>query len=135
MSYRTTRQRTRLRMQRQFATQRGGGALPRVIVGRGADAAAAEHHVAAAEGVAQRVGDQGSVVAHIARPRQGQAASGEQLDHLGQVRIAALARKDLVADDDQGEARRVHALTAVAAGRRDTRRINASHCCAQKPRP
>ena len=48
-------QRARLRVQRQRHAQRGGRALARVVVGRGADAAAGEHQFAAGEGVAQRL--------------------------------------------------------------------------------
>jgi hypothetical protein len=83
--------------------QRGRGALAGVVVGRGADAAAAEDDVAAGEGLAQRGGDARPVVAHVARPGQRQAARRQQLDHLGHVLVLALAGQDLVADDDEAE--------------------------------
>ena len=83
--------------------ERGRGALPGVVVGRGADAAAREHDVAAGERIAQVGGDARRVVADVARPAQRQAARGQQLDHLGQVLVVAFAGEDLVADDDEAE--------------------------------
>jgi hypothetical protein len=78
-------------------------ALARVVVGRGADAAAAKHGVAAGEGIAQRGGDEPAVVAHVAGPGQRQAARAEQLDDFGQVLVLPLAGEDFIADDDQTE--------------------------------
>ncbi len=48
-------------------------------------------------------GDALGIVTDVAGPGQAEAARGEQLDHLRQVLVGALAREDLVADDDQAE--------------------------------
>jgi hypothetical protein len=93
----------RLRVQHQRHVQRRRRALPGVVVGRGADAAEGEDEVAAAEGVAQCLRDQAPVVAHVACPGQRHPARAEQLDGLGQVPVATLAREDLVADDDHAD--------------------------------
>ena len=98
-------------MQRERHAERGGGALARVVVGRGADAAAREDEVAARERVLQVGGDARRIVADVARPGERQAARGEQLDHLGQVLVGALAGEDLVADDEKAD---VHASGVLA---------------------
>ena len=67
------------------------GALAGVVVGRGADAAAGEHDVAAGEGALQVAVMRSGVVADVLGPGQLQAARGQQLDHLGQVLVGALA--------------------------------------------
>ena len=105
----------RLGVKHQLGAERRGGALPRVVVGGGADAAAGEHQVPAGEGVAQHGRDALAVVAHVTRPRQLQAARGQQLDDLGQVLVLALSGEDLVADDDQTDVH-VEAGPAIAAG-------------------
>ncbi|MCY1378872.1 hypothetical protein D9M69_665400 [compost metagenome] len=74
-----------------------------MVVGRGADAAAAEHHVATGKGFAQRRRDAVAVVTDQAHPGQRQTTLRQQLDDLGQVFVAALAGKDFIADDDQTE--------------------------------
>ena len=64
-----------------------------------------------------------AVVTGIAGPLQRQSARGQQLDDLGQVLVLALAREDLVADDDQADvdaqvgAPGVRAAAAASASR------------------
>ena len=110
------------RVQRERHAERGGGALAGVVVGRRADAAAREDDVAARERLPQVGGDARAVVADIARPREREATRGEQLDHLRQVLVLALAREDLVADDD-----RPKFMAREAAARWRRRRPDARH--------
>ena len=65
-----------LRVQHQRAPQRRGRALAGVVVGRGADAAAARTPRRRGEGVAQVGGDALAVVAHVARPGERRPRAG-----------------------------------------------------------
>ena len=89
----------------QRHAERGGGGLPRVVVGRRADAAEAEHDVAAGEGLAQQRGEPAAIVAFVARPGERKAARAERRDDVRQVLVGALAGEDLVADDERTDAR------------------------------
>ena len=100
----------RVRLERH--TQGGCGALARVVVWRGADAAGAEHRVARGEGAAQRGGDARRLVAYVFGPGQRLAVVGQDFDALGQVFVAAAAREDFIADDDEAEHRGVHGLSS-----------------------
>jgi hypothetical protein len=90
-------------MQHERDAERCRCALAGVVVWRRADAAAREDQVGAGERVLEIGGDATGVVADVARPGQGETARGEQLDDLGQVLVGALAREDLVADDEKSD--------------------------------
>jgi hypothetical protein len=60
------------------------------------------------------LGDARAVVAHVAHPRQRQAARRQQFDHLGHVLVLALAGQDLVTHDDQAELRGRHATNLLS---------------------
>ena len=96
-----------LRVQLERALQGPASALAGVVVGRGANATTGEHHIRAGQGAGQRGRDAFRVVPHIVGPAQAQAPACQQLDHLGHVLVGALARKDLVANDDEPENRRL----------------------------
>ena len=83
--------------------ERGGRGLPRVVVGRRADAAEAEHEVAARERVAQQRRQAVAVVADVMRVVEREPARGERLDHVRQVAVLPLAGQDLVADDQRAD--------------------------------
>jgi hypothetical protein len=69
-------------VQRQRQAQRLGGGLAGVVVGRGADAAEAEHDVAAGEALAERLHQARALVAHVAHRGQPQAAGLEESSTL-----------------------------------------------------
>ena len=79
--------RDRLRMAHERHAERRGRGLPRVVVGRRADAAEAEHEVAARERVAQHRGEALAVVADVVRVVEREPARGERLDHVREVLV------------------------------------------------
>src|SRR5438067_9940958 len=82
----------------RYATRRRD-ALARVIVGRGADAAEAEHDVARRKAAAKRLGQALRIVAEILSPGKPQAAARERADQKAEVFVLALSDQQLVADD------------------------------------
>lgn len=93
-----------LGMQRQRQIQRRGRRLAGVVIGRAADAAAREHHVA--RGKAAPVGGHQRIalVGQEFRPAQLHATRGKQFDDLGEMLVLPAARQDFVADDDEADA-------------------------------
>src|SRR5690606_6289066 len=89
--------------QHELDAERGGRRLSRMVVRRGTDAAAAEDGVLGGEGSAQQSGDCRAVVADEMRPCQCEPAAAQHLDDARKMAVLALARDDLVADDDQSE--------------------------------
>ena len=79
-------------------------------------------------------GDALAVVADVARPGEREAARREQLDHLGQVLVGALAGEDLVADDDRGRSSCGDAAAAGSAGER-RQRLGRGRQRRRAPRP
>ncbi len=80
-----------LRMQFQRHIQRRRRALARMVVRRGADAAAGKHDIAACQGASQGGGDARRIVADAFRPAQLQAARLEKLDDLGKMLVNPFA--------------------------------------------
>src|SRR5262249_2333099 len=102
----------RLRMGHERNAERRGSRLARVIVGCRSDAAETEYGVAASEAFGERRGEPAPVIAFVACPREPPALRGERLDHVHEMRIAPLARQDLVADDERAEVHRTLAFEA-----------------------
>ena len=94
----------RLGMPFQANAERSGGRLPRVIVRRRADAAEAEHDIAAGEGLAQRGRQRVAIVALVTRPVEHEPARGERRDDVREVTVLPFAGEDLVADDQRADA-------------------------------
>jgi hypothetical protein len=67
------------------------GRLPRVIVGRRADAAEREHDVAAVERFREESRERIAIVAFVVGPREREAARRERRDDVREVAIGALA--------------------------------------------
>jgi hypothetical protein len=93
----------RIRMQDQVDARRRRGRLSGVVVGRVADAAAAEDDVAAGEAATQDVRQTLAIVAVIQRPVERQPARGEQLDDFGEMLVLTTAKGDFVTDDDRAD--------------------------------
>src|SRR5712692_1285555 len=93
----------RIGVQLQADSQGGGGALPRVIVGCRADAAAAEHDIARGKAARERRGKPRRIVAEVMRPAEPQAALRQRLDEESKVLVLALADEYLVPDDESAE--------------------------------
>jgi hypothetical protein len=74
-----------------------------MVIGRGADAAEAEHHVAGGQGALQRGGEPRRIVALVFGPGEAQAALLERADQEAEVLVFAFADKELVADDQRAE--------------------------------
>src|SRR5450830_666153 len=92
-----------LRVQYQLDAQGLGRALARVIVGCGTDAAGGENHVTGCKSTLQGGRDALWRVAYVLGIVELQATRLEQFNHLGQMLVGTLARKDFIADDDQAE--------------------------------
>nr|GEU28068.1 hypothetical protein [Tanacetum cinerariifolium] len=90
-------------VQHQRQAQRIGRGLARVVVGRGADAAAAEHDVVGGKRALQRGRDARRIVAQHLGPVQLQAARGQDVHDFREVLVDAPAGQDFVADDDQSD--------------------------------
>ena len=101
----------RLGMALERHAERRGRCLARVVVRRGADAAEAEHDVAAREGVAQHVGETRAIVAEVLRVVEHDAARPERRDDVRQMLVRALAGEDLVADDQRADGARARLRT------------------------
>lgn len=71
-----------------------------MVVRRGANAAKAEHQIAAGQAVAQRRQQARRVVAQILRPGQLQPTRGQQFDEFGQVFVLTFAREQFVTNDE-----------------------------------
>lgn len=80
-----------------------GRALAGVVVGSVADAAEAEHDVAADVGLAQGFDDERGIVADDAAPFERQPALGERFHGVAKVAVLAFAAEDFVTDDDRAE--------------------------------
>ena len=80
-----------------------------MVVGRGAYAAAGEHHITrltrGRERTRQRGGDTRRVVAYIVCIGQLLTTCGQQLDDFGEVLVGAFAGQNFIADDDEAEVR------------------------------
>src|SRR6185436_2321622 len=92
-----------LRMELQSNLQGFRSALPRVVVGRGADTAEAEHDVLRREAALERAGKPRRVIAQVMRPRKAQAALRQRADQEAEVLVLALSDQQLVADDECAE--------------------------------
>ena len=82
-----------------FHTRGRGGALTRVVIGRRADPAKAEHHVARSQCAFQRRRNALRTVADIFTPREFEPARTKHGDELRKVLVLALATHDFVSDD------------------------------------
>ena len=91
--------RHRLRMAHKRDAQRRRSGLPRVVVGCGADAAETEQQVAARKGIAQQRGETLAVVAQVVDEVRCKTAHRQCFDDVRQMLVGALARQDLVPDD------------------------------------
>ena len=89
-----------IRMQFQHHAGGIGGALARVIVRRGADAAEAENDILRRQRAFQRRGDQRRFVGQILAPRQLEPALAQRRNDRRHVLVLPLAGHDFVADDD-----------------------------------
>lgn len=91
-------------VQRKRNTQRFGGGLAGMVVGRGAYAPAGKHDIAAGKtapvGRHQRV----AVVRQELGPGQLHATGAEHLDHFRKMLVLAASGKDFVAHDDKTDA-------------------------------
>ena len=88
----------------QRHAERGGRGLPRVVVRGRADAAEAEDDVAARECLPEHGCERVAIVALVARPVEPETLSRERGDDVREMTILALARKDLVTDDQRADA-------------------------------
>ncbi len=108
------RDRDRMPLERHAEGERRG--LPRVVVGRRADAAEGEDEIAAAERIAEGGGERIAIVTLVARPGEPESARGKRLDDMGEVTILALARQNLVADDERADAGWGHVWNGIGRG-------------------
>ncbi len=92
-----------VRMQHQIDIQRLRYCLPGMVVGRVADAAEAEDHIAGSQSAPERGGDARTLVAEVLDPGQAQASQRKQLGNLRKVPVDAFSRQDLVTEDDRPE--------------------------------
>jgi len=95
-----------LGMEHEFACQRRGRGLARVVVRSRADSATAEHHLRSGETAAQRFGQQRAFVRQVLGPAQTQAARRQQFNDALQMPVRTLARENLVTDHEQTETQR-----------------------------
>ena len=93
----------RLRVQGECHAKRARRALSGMVVRRCADAATGKNHITRSESARQRRCDAPRRIAHIVGVRQLQAARVQPLNDGRQMLVGALARHDLVADDDQAK--------------------------------
>src|SRR5688572_4836699 len=96
-----------LGMRNQRHTERGSRSLARVIVGRSADAAEAEHEVVARERCAKERNEARAIVAEVVDFVDLAPARAERLDQMRQVLVLALSGEQLVADDQRDDAGQV----------------------------
>ena len=94
--------RDRMAHQRHAERQRRG--LARVIVRGRADAAERKHDVAARERFHESGGEHCAIVAFVTGPRETEALRPEGRDDVREMTVLALARQDLVADDERADA-------------------------------
>ena len=94
----------RLRVRRQRHTPGLGRGLSGLVVGRGADAAEAEHDLRLRAAPGQGAHDVFARIAHHLHPADGLAVAAQQFDHVRQVGVPARAAQQLVADEQQAEA-------------------------------
>ena len=87
-------------MQVEFDAGCIGRALPRVVIGSGADAAETEDDIVGGERTLERRGDQRGFVGQILAPGEFQAALAERGDDLRHMLVLAFAGHDFIADDD-----------------------------------
>ena len=69
--------------------------------------------------IAERGGERIAIVALVTRPGEPESAHGKRPDDMGEVTVLALARQDLVADDERADAEWGHVWDGIgrSAGR------------------
>src|ERR1700694_139591 len=105
----------------QRRTRGRGGALPRVIVRRSADAAEAEHDILRGEAALERRSEARRVGAELLRPGEAQAALREGTNEEGEMLVLALSYEDFIPDDEGAECQITPPFWPIAAGLRGRR--------------
>ena len=106
--------RKRLRMTEERHAKRGRSRLSRMVVGRRTHAAEGENEIAGSERFAQHRREPSAIVAFVARPCEREPAGRKRCDHVCEMAVSALARQDLVADDQRADTRN-HRQSAAAS--------------------
>ena len=106
----------------------GSSRLARVIVGRGTDAAKAEHHIITGQRALQGFDHQRTIIAEELHPIELEAALGKHLAQLFEMHIATLAAHDLVADDQGTKAAGFYCSHTTTPSLRSSRKRIRQRC-------